>query len=133
VSLWCNKFKDGRTALNDDPPKHRGRPRASHTDENCVIAGLIREDRRVKVREIAEVTGIAKSTAHEIISDLNFHKVSTRWVPKMLTEEHKSKRMAASLEKLCRYQDEGESFVESLVTGDETWVYEFTPYLKETP
>jgi hypothetical protein len=25
VSLWCNKFKDGRTALIDDPEKHQGR------------------------------------------------------------------------------------------------------------
>jgi DNA-binding IclR family transcriptional regulator len=48
-----------------------------HTDENCVIVeGLIWEDQRVNVREIAEVTGIAKSTVQEIISDLNFHKVS---------------------------------------------------------
>jgi hypothetical protein len=29
--------------------------------------------------------------------------------------------MAALLENLCRYQDEGESFVESFVTGNETW------------
>jgi hypothetical protein len=45
----------------------------------------------------------------------------------MLTEEHKCKRWATSLENLCRYQDEGELFVESIITGDETWVYEFTP------
>jgi hypothetical protein len=35
--------------------------------------------------------------------------------------------MAALLENLCRYQDEGESFVESIITGDERWVYKFTP------
>jgi hypothetical protein len=41
-------------------------------DENCVIVkSLIREDQRVKVREIVEVTGTAKSTVHEIIPDLN--------------------------------------------------------------
>jgi outer membrane protein assembly factor BamA len=126
VSVWCNKFKDGRKALNDDPQKNTGRPRTSHTDENSVIVeSLIKEDQRAKIREISEVTGIAKSTVHEIISCLNFRKVSARWVPK--TEGHKSKRMAASLENLYRYQDEGETFVESIVTGDETWVYEFTP------
>jgi hypothetical protein len=27
VFVWCNKFKDVRTALNDDPQKHRGRSR----------------------------------------------------------------------------------------------------------
>jgi hypothetical protein len=67
------------------------------------------------------VTGIAKSI-HEIISNLNFCKVSTRWVPKIFTEEQKSKRMTALLENLCHYQDEGESFMENIVTGDETWV-----------
>jgi hypothetical protein len=36
VSLRCNKFKDGRMALNNDPQKQRGRPRTSHTDENCI-------------------------------------------------------------------------------------------------
>jgi predicted transcriptional regulator len=83
-----------------------------HSEENFVIVeGLIREDRRVKVCEIAEVTDIAKSTVHEIISDLNFHKVSAHRVPKILTKEHTSKRMAASLENLRHYQDEGESFV----------------------
>jgi hypothetical protein len=87
------------------------------------------EDRRVKVREIDEVTGIAKSTVHENISDLNFRKVSARWLSKMLTQGHKSKRMASSLENLCHCQDE-ELFVENIVMGDETWVYEFTPVSK---
>jgi hypothetical protein len=49
VSVRCNKFKDGRTALNDDPEKHRGRPRTSHNDENCaIVEGLIRRDRGIK-------------------------------------------------------------------------------------
>jgi hypothetical protein len=64
-------------ALNDDPQKHGGRPRTSHIDENCVtVEGLIREDQRIKVHEIVEVTDIVMSTVHEIISDLNFHKES---------------------------------------------------------
>jgi hypothetical protein len=46
--VWCNKFKDGQTALNDDAQKHRVTPRTSHREENCVIKGLVRVDRRVK-------------------------------------------------------------------------------------
>jgi hypothetical protein len=38
--------------------------------------------------------------------------------------------MAALLENLCLYQDEGESFMESIITGDKTWVYKFTPESK---
>jgi hypothetical protein len=34
-------------ALNDDLGEHRGRPRTSHTDENCaIVEGLLREDRK---------------------------------------------------------------------------------------
>jgi hypothetical protein len=61
-----------------------------------------------------------RKALHEIIVDLNVHKVSARTALKMLTEEHKSKRMAASLENPCCYEDEGESFIESIVMGDET-------------
>jgi hypothetical protein len=38
VFLWCNKFKYGRTAVNVDPQKHRGRQRTSHTDDNFVLS-----------------------------------------------------------------------------------------------
>jgi hypothetical protein len=62
VSVWHNKLKNGRTALNHYPEKRRGRPRTSHTDDTCVfVEGLIREDGRFKVREIAAVTCIAHS------------------------------------------------------------------------
>jgi hypothetical protein len=45
VSMWCNKFDDDRSTLNDDPDKPKCRPRTLHTDENCVIVeGLIRVD-----------------------------------------------------------------------------------------
>jgi hypothetical protein len=73
---------------------------------------LIQEGQRVNVCETAEVTGIAKCTVHKIISDLNFHKV------------------VASLESLCCYQDEGESFIESIITGNVTCVYKFIPESK---
>jgi hypothetical protein len=39
--------------------------------------------------------------------------VTAHWVPKMLTEEHESKRMAISLENPCCCQDEGELFMET--------------------
>jgi hypothetical protein len=37
VSVWCNKFKDVQTPLNDDLEKPRVTPRTLHTDENCKI------------------------------------------------------------------------------------------------
>jgi hypothetical protein len=56
VSVWCNRVKDGRTALNDDTKKHRVRPKTSHSDENCVIfKGSYRKiEERKLVKRIAE-------------------------------------------------------------------------------
>jgi hypothetical protein len=48
----------------------------------------------------------------------------------MLAEEHKRKGMAAFLQNLCSYQDEGKLLVKSTNTEDETWVYKFTPESK---
>jgi hypothetical protein len=66
--------------LNDDPEKH-GTPRTLLTDENGIIVkGFVVEDHRVIVCEIAEGTGVARSTVCEIISDVSIHKFSARLV-----------------------------------------------------
>jgi hypothetical protein len=49
----------------------------------------------------------------------------------MHIEEHKSKRRDASYENLGHYQDKEESSVESIVSRDESWVYEFIPESKK--
>ncbi|GFO31745.1 histone-lysine N-methyltransferase SETMAR [Plakobranchus ocellatus] len=47
----------------------------------------------MKIREIALKLEILKSSVHEIVHDtLEYRKVSARWVPKMLTEDHKLQR-----------------------------------------
>jgi hypothetical protein len=51
VFARCNNFKDGRIALNSYPEEHRGSPRTSCTDENCVIVEGLREDLRPKIIE----------------------------------------------------------------------------------
>jgi hypothetical protein len=45
----------------------------------------------------------------------------------MITEQHERRQMTASLPNVCHYRHEGELFVENIITGNETWVYEFPP------
>jgi hypothetical protein len=131
VSVWYNKFKDGQTALNCNSEKHRGRPKTVHTDEYCVIIeSLIREDQRVEVCEIAEVTGIVKSTIYEIMSNFNFRKVSAFWVSKMPTEEPKSKEWLLCLKIFAVAKMKENHFWKASLTGNETCVSEFTPRSK---
>ena len=44
------------------------------------------------------------------------------WVPKILTD-HKKKRMGSALKFLTRYAQGGDTFLDSIVTGDETRVF----------
>ncbi|KAJ9588996.1 hypothetical protein L9F63_017691 [Diploptera punctata] len=60
-----------------------------------------------------------------------FRKVSARWMPKNLTDDHKGQRMMASLDHLTRYTAQGHDFLEGIVTGDESWAYHYTPETKQ--
>ncbi|GFN78064.1 glycine receptor subunit alpha-1 [Plakobranchus ocellatus] len=105
VYQWCTWFGEGRTSLGDEPKS--GRPKTSTNEENTTrVDELIRCDRRMKIREIALKLEIPKSTVHEIVHDtLGYRKGSARWVPKMLTEDHKLQRVEISqclLQSKCR-------------------------------
>ena len=44
----------------------------------------------------------------------------------MLTDNHKTKRMVSALKFFTRYAQEGDEFLDSTVTGDETWGFPHT-------
>ena len=49
------------------------------------------EDQRVRLHELCEqIHEVSKSMIDKILTKhLHYHKVCVRWVPKMLTEDHK--------------------------------------------
>jgi len=56
---------------------------------------------------------------HEAITGkLGFHKLCAQWVPKHLIEQHKMNGLAAVEEFSQRFRDEGDNFLESIVTGE---------------
>lgn len=52
--------------------------------------------------------------------------------PKQLTEHHKLNRVANAREFLERFELEGENFLSSTVTSDETWAAYYTPETKDS-
>src|SRR5215469_4145370 len=89
VFKWCKKFDEGRNSICDE--SRSGRPKSSTTDENILkIDGMIKEDRRLKIRTISTALGISKSRVYEIVhGKLGYHKICARFVPKQLTDAHK--------------------------------------------
>jgi len=75
---------------------------------------------------------VSKTTIHEAVSEkLGYRKLCARWLPKILTDDHKTKRMRSALKFLTRYVQEGDEFLDSSLTGDETWGFHHTSESKQ--
>ena len=68
------------------------------------IEGEIRANRRVTIRELHHIIPeVSKTTIHEaVIRKLGYRKLCARWVPKMLTDDHKKKRIGSALKLVPR-------------------------------
>jgi len=84
---------------------------------------VIRENRRLTIREVPEEVGICKSSCHTILTQkLKMLHVAAKFVPRLLTEEQKQNHVTVSQELLDRSNTD-ENFLKNVITGDETWVY----------
>jgi len=93
VYKWCSAFKKRREKVENEP--HELRPRTSITGENSnSVDALIRENRRITVRELSGIPNISDGNVKTIIKQhLQYSKVCARWIPRLLTDERKSPRL----------------------------------------
>lgn len=119
---WFKRFKSGRTSIEEE--SRSGRPSTSTNDENIdAVRSVIRANRRLTVREVAEEVGISIGSCHEILTvKLGMHRVSAKLVPRLLTDDQKENRVKISQELLDRASTD-KNYIKTIITGDETWVY----------
>jgi len=69
-------------------------PATSRTEEKIAkVLQIVRENRRLTVRSIAEQVNIDRETVRKILTeDLNMRKVCAKMVPKEHTKEQKAKK-----------------------------------------
>jgi hypothetical protein len=92
------------------------------------IDAAVQADRRVSFTQLDIRFNLSRSTIWDIVQErLGYRKVCSRWVPRQLTDEHKKTCMVSSLLLLQRYEEHGEALFSRTVTGDETWVFHYTP------
>jgi hypothetical protein len=125
------QFNAGRTKVRDE--QRSIRPSLINPDLVQKVEENIRADRRVTINELLEIIPeVSKSFVHEIVKEtLDYRKLCARWVPKTLNENHKKNRMGAALTFLTRYSEKDDDFLDSIVTGDETWMFHHTPESKQ--
>lgn len=131
IKYWTAEFRRGRTSLTDE--ERSGRPKEVTTPEMVdEIHGLVIDDRRVKVREIAEAVGISHERVENILHEyLGMRKLAARWVPRLLSDGNKHDRVTTSKECLEMFKRNPKDFLRRFVTVDETWIHYNTPETKE--
>lgn len=130
VRSWVRQFNEGRTSCDNKPKQSR--PRTSRSDDMIErVERVVLGDRRMTVEQIASSVGISVGSVHTILhDDLKMRKVSSRWVPRMLTDDHKAARVACCQAMLTRNEGMNGTFFSSIVTMDETWMPFFNPETK---
>ena len=110
------RFAEGRGSVTDE--EGSGWPATSRTEENIVkIRQIVRENRRLTVRNIAEQVNIDRERVRKVLTEnLDMRKVCAKMVPKELTEEQKQRRVTICQDLLERQDD----ILGRVITGDET-------------
>jgi predicted transposase YdaD len=80
VYKWVTRFSAGRESVTDE--ERSGRPATSRTKKNIAkVRQIVRENRRLSVRSIAEQANIDRETVRKILTeDLDMRKVCAKMV-----------------------------------------------------
>uniref|UniRef100_A0A8B9ZUC3 Transposase n=1 Tax=Anas zonorhyncha TaxID=75864 RepID=A0A8B9ZUC3_9AVES len=115
VCEWHKLFREGRERVEDDD--RSGHPSTSKTNENVI-------------RMIADDLSIPQTQVFEMVKEnLATRKVCAKLVPRVLSEEQKANQKAICQD-LLHHVNEEPDFLDNVVTGDETWVFEYNPESK---
>ena len=103
--------------------KEEGQNTVSPTQTVACVREIIRADRRLTIREVAEDVGIAFGTCQKILNEeLQMRRVPAKFVPRLLTAEQKEDRVSVCTDLSERAQNDP-NFMSSVITDDKSWVY----------
>ena len=128
MTKWCRGFSEGRTDVHDE--QRNGRPSLISDDLLQEIEGAVRANRRVTIRELHHIIPEDHNSC-SCDRKIRVQNIVRTLLHKMLMDDHKTKRTGSALKFLTRYAQEGDEFLDSIVTGDETWGFHHTPESKQ--
>ena len=115
--MWHKRFKNGRLSVEDD--ERFGRPSTSTDDPHIdAINTLVRANRRLSVRELAQECGISVGSCHHILTEeLKMHRVSAKFVPRLMTSDQQAHRVQVCQD-LLDHSENDKEFLSKIITGD---------------
>jgi len=125
---WIKRFQEGREDCKDDT--RPGRPSTTCNDLNIDrVQSLVLSDRRMTILMLADTLSIGKSSVHTILTEnLGLKKLCAKIVPKLLTPDQKLWRKECCID--WKNSALTPNFLERVITGDESWFYEYDLELK---
>ena len=91
-----------------------------------VVRAVMLKDRRLSVRMIAEKTGLDSNAVHRILTNhLHMRKICA----KLVSVEQKANRLEICQDLQGRLKIEP-NFLDKVITGDESWVFDYDPETK---
>ena len=113
---WYSHFKSGRRYFDDNP--RPGKPSTSHEETMAHVREIIRADRHLTIREVAEEVRIAFGTCQKILTeDLQMRRVTAKFLPRLLTAKQKDNRVLICTD-LHEWVQNNSNFMSSAITGD---------------
>lgn len=132
VFKWHKRFRDGQESVADDV--RPGRPRTAVSPKVIdSVKSIVHEDRRVTIGEIISALNvdISYGSVQSILTEtLKMRRVCARWIPRLLKDEQKARRVDVARDFLRKVEQEGDSFLDDIITMDETWLHMFDPESK---
>ena len=129
INEWFRRFKDGRGHLTDD--EGSGRPREAVNESNIEkVRQFIKNESKSSVRYMEMKLNLSATSIYRILTEhLGLRKICSRFVPHKLTDAEKALRIQHSKETIKEAKKD-RNFLYSIVTGDETWCFEYDPKTK---
>ena len=97
VRKWVTEFNKGRDNVRDE--LRSSWPSVVSDDLVGTVKAKVHEDKQFTISSMSmQFQQISRTVLYETVTDhLDFRKLCSRWVPKMLSEEHKTKWAASVL------------------------------------
>ena len=129
VFAWFKRFKEGREEIGDD--QLPGRPSTSKTKANIEKIGeIVRQNRRLSTRAIAELINIDKETVRQILhNNFNMKKACSKMAPRLLTPDQEEIRMNICADILQNIENDA-YLLENIITCDELCFFQYDPESK---
>ena len=130
VYRWFTKFSSGQESVKDAP--FSGRLRSVVTKSNInKIKSITEKNARFTVRQLTQMTNLALASVHFILKKTTkVTKISASRIPYLLTDEQKCTRVQMAKQLLKKNSKFQKKIFDSLIAGDETWIYFYEPKQK---